>query len=259
MKNINVEEWSKSGIDQSLIKLNKKILNEEEIAEWFFQNLPKSARRNDGRIRGGYLKAYKNPLKGGWGIEGYDLTNLSAEPELRTFKADHPRIDKSGKPIRYDAPRNSEPNPICPRVSYKIVAKICRQTGVNFLAMLQKYAPMESLTGIDDEAECPWFWQMCLETPSIPLTITEGGKKGLALLSAGRLAIALTSITTWRAFKGSNRLHRWIELLIKSRECYIAFDQDPKPSTQKAVNKKILNEEEIAFWVEGFGSWSKAI
>ncbi len=118
MKNQNnVEEWVKSGIDSSLIKLNKKILNEEEIAQWFFQNLPHSARRNDGRIRGGYLKAYKNPLKGGWGIEGYDLTDLSAEPELRSFKADYPRLDKNGKEIRYDAPKNSEPNPICPRVS----------------------------------------------------------------------------------------------------------------------------------------------
>ena len=114
--------------------------------------------------------------------------------------------------------------------------KICRQAGVNFVAMLQKYAPMEALTGIDDEAECKWFWRFAIETPQIPLTITEGGKKGLALLSMGRLTIALTSITTWRAFKGSNKLHRWIELLIKSRECYIAFDQDPKPSTQKAVN-----------------------
>ncbi len=221
---------------RSLIKLNKKILTEEEIAEWYFQNLAHSARRNDGRIQDGYLKTYRDPLKGGWGIEGYDLTNLSAEPELGTFKADHPRIGKDGKPIKYDALKNSQPNPICPRVSYRIVAKICRQAGVNFLAMLQKYAPMESLTGIDDEAECKWFWQMCLETPSIPVSITEEGKKGLSLLSAGRLAIALTSITTWRAFKGRNRLHQWIELLIKSRECYICFDQDPKPSTQKAVN-----------------------
>ena len=67
-KSLNVEEWVGSGIAPSLIKLNKKILNEEEIAEWYFQNLPSSARRNDGRIREGYLKAYKDPLRGGWGI-----------------------------------------------------------------------------------------------------------------------------------------------------------------------------------------------
>ncbi len=239
-KSLNVEEWVGSGIAPSLIKLNKKILNEEEIAEWYFQNLPSSARRNDGRIREGYLKAYKDPLRGGWGIEGYDLTDLEAEPELRTFKADHPRIGKDGKPIRYDAPKNSQPNPILPRVSYVIASKICRKAGVNFLAMIQKYAPMESLTGVDDEAECRWFWKMVIETPSIPLTITEGGKKGLSLLSQGYCAISLTSITTWRAVKGSNNLHIWLRLIVQKRECYISFDQDPKASTQKAVNIQSL-------------------
>ncbi len=236
MKNSSVEEWSKSAIAPSLIKLNKKRLEEEEIAEWYFQNLPSSARRNDGRIRDGYLKAYKDPLKGGWGIEGYDPTDLEAEPELRTFKADHPRIGKDGKEIKYDAPKNSQANPILPRVSYVIASKICRQAGVNFLAMTQKYAPMESLTGVDDEAECRWFWKMVIETPSIPLTLTEGGKKGLSLLSQGYCAVALTSITTWRAVKGSNNLHLWLRLLVQKRECYISFDQDPKASTQKAVN-----------------------
>ncbi len=54
-KSLNVEEWVGSAIAPSLIKLNKKRLEEEEIAEWYFQNLPSSARRNDGRIRDGYL------------------------------------------------------------------------------------------------------------------------------------------------------------------------------------------------------------
>ncbi len=78
------EEWQKSGIAESLIKLNLKILTTDQIAEWFFQYLPHSARRNDGRIRDGYLRAYSNPLQGGWGIEGYDPTNLEGKPELRS-------------------------------------------------------------------------------------------------------------------------------------------------------------------------------
>ena len=108
MKNPNALEWRKSGIAESLINLNLEILTTEEIAEWFFQYLPHSARRNDGRIREGYLRAYANPLLGGWGIKGYDPTNLEEEPELRTFKANNRRLDKNGKPIKYDAPKNSK-------------------------------------------------------------------------------------------------------------------------------------------------------
>lgn len=225
MKNPNAQEWRKSGIAESLIKLNLEILTPDEIAEWFFQYLPHSARRNDGRIRDGYLRAYSEPMKGGWGIEGYDLTNLEAEPELRCLKPDNPRITKDGKIIRYDAPKNSKHNPILPRVSYEIASHICRQAGVSFLLLTEKYAPLEVVTGVDDEAECRWFWRLVLETPQIHITFTEGGKKCLSLLSQGRCAVALTSITTWRFEKGSNKVHHWLALLAPQRRCFIAFDQ----------------------------------
>ncbi len=233
-----VEEWNQSAIAPSLIKLNLEILTEEEIAEWYFQYLRNSARRNDGRIRDGYLKAYHNPLKGGWGISGRDPTNLDAEPELRTFKPNYPRIDKSGKEIKYDAPKNGKHNPIFPRISYEIAALICRKAGVSFIAMTQKYAPQELITGVDDEAECKWFWGMVLDTPQIPITFTEGGKKQLSVLSKGYCAVALTSITTWGQGKGSNKLHPWLELFAPRRRFYISFDQDPKKATKKAVNRQ---------------------
>ena len=240
MKNPNAKEWRKSSIAESLINLNLEILTTEEIAEWFFQYLSHSARRNDGRIREGYLRAYANPLQGGWGIKGYDPLNLEAEPELRTFKPNSPRIAKDGKPIKYDSPKNSKHYPILPRVSYEVASMVCRQAGVNFLAMTEKYAPLELVTGVDDEAECRWFWRLILDNPQIPLTITEGGKKCLALLSQGHCAVAVTSITTWRAEKGSNKLHSWLVPLVKDRRNYIAFDQDPKKTTQWAVNNQAL-------------------
>ncbi|MDJ0536606.1 MAG: DUF3854 domain-containing protein [Xenococcaceae cyanobacterium MO_207.B15] len=234
----NVKEWNQSAIAPSLIKLNLEILTEEEIAEWYFQYLRNSARRNDGRIRDGYLRAYKDPLRGGWGIKGRNPTNLDAEPELRVFKPNYPRIDKSGKEIKYDAPKNSKHHPIFPRVSYEIAAKVCRKAGVSFLAMTQKYAPGELITGVDDEAECKWFWAMVLDTDEIPLTIAEGGKKQLCLLSQGYCAIALTSITTWGQGKGSNKLHPWLSLFASKRRFYISFDQDSKKATKKAVNRQ---------------------
>ncbi len=287
MRKKAVEEWNRSCIAPSLIKLNLEILTEEEIAEWYFQYLAHSARRNDGRIRDGYLRAYRNPLRGGWGIKGRNPTNLDAEPELRVFKPDYPRIGKDGKEIKYDAPKNSKHYPIFPRVSYEIAAKICRKAGVSFLAMTKKYAPHRGqraegrgqkdspsnssfentnpdlkirkgfgqnsdsnqtidplpsafclLPSFDDEGECRWFWQMVLDTDKIPLTVTEGGKKQLCLLSRGYCAIALTSITTWRDGKGSNKLHPWLELFASRRRFYISFDQDSKKATKKAVNRQ---------------------
>ena len=232
----HIEEWQQSGIRQSLISLNLKTLASDAIAEWYFQYLPRKARRNDGRIRDGYLRTYDLPMKGGWGIEGYDPTETAAEPELRCFKPDFPRIALEGKPIKYDMPQNAPHNPILPRVSYEIAMQVCRNAGVNFLEQTQKYAPNELITGINDWDECPWFWPMVLDNQTIPISITEGGKKALALLSRGRCAIAVTSITTWRAGKGSHKLHPWLALFAPQRRFYLTFDQDVKRASQTAVN-----------------------
>lgn len=233
-------EWKSSAIAQSLTALNLLTLKENLIAEWFFQYLPKSARRNDGRIRTGYLNAYRNPLKGGWGIAGYDPTDWSAEPELRCFKPDFPRIGKDGKPVKYDMPKNAKHNPILPRVDYATASKIFRQAGLNYLQLTEKYAPSEILQGIDESSECKWFWRAVIDIPQIPVTLTEGGKKALSLLSQGRCAIGLTSITTWRKEKGSKLVHPWLALFAPYRRFYISFDQDVKPKTIKAVNRQCV-------------------
>lgn len=236
----HVAEWKASGIDRGLIELNLLSLEEEAIAEWYFQYLPKSARRNDGRIRDGYLNAYREPLKGGWGISGYDPTDWGAEPELRSFKPDSPRIAKDGKVIKYDVPKNSKHNPILPRVSYAIASDIFRSAGLNFLELTQDYAPEEIAAGVKDDEECRWFWRAIADNPTVPISLTEGGKKQLSLLSKGRCAIAVTSIVTWRAERGSNKLHPWLSLFAPNRSFYLTFDQDVKLKTRQAVNGQCI-------------------
>lgn len=230
------EEWIESAIAPSLIELNLKSLEEEDIAEWYFGNLPPSARRNDGRIRDGYLKAYREPLKGGWGIEGYDPTDLSAEPELRSFKPNSPRIGKDGKSIKYDIPKNAKHNPILARVSYEIARLIFRASGLDFHELTRKYAPEELNRDLEDNAECPWFWRAVLEQDRVAISVAEGAKKALSLLGQGRCAIAVTSITTWRAKIGSGEVHPWLALFAPKRLFYLTFDQDIKPKTVRAVN-----------------------
>ena len=236
----HVKEWQASHIASSLIDLNLLSLTEEAIAEYYFSNLPSTARRNDGRISTGYLKLYANPLKGGWGIEGYNPTNFEEELELRSFKPDLPRIDSDGKPIKYDAPKNSKHYPILPRVSYCIASEIARNAGLNILEIGNKYQENLSPNCLNSEQECKWFWQMVLDSPAIPLTVTEGAKKQLSLLSQGRCTIAVTSIYTWRSSKGQKDVHPWLALFARKRHLYLAFDQDPKKVTQKAVNGQSL-------------------
>lgn len=233
----HIEEWQTSAIALSLIKLNLKSLKDEDaIASYYFGNLSRTERRNDGRYRDKWLNRYREPLKGGWGIEGYDPTDMTVEPELRSFKPDSPRIAKNGKIIKYDTPIKSQPAPILPRISYEIASMVFRSAGLNFLDLLRKYAPDEAIEDIEDSAECPWFWTAVMAHPEIPLSITEGGKKALAILSQGRCAIAVTSITTWREKGGSNKVHPWIALFARRRNFYLTFDQDVKPKTVKNVN-----------------------
>lgn len=236
LKPHHVAEWQQSGIHQSLIELNLCSLEESAIAEWYFQYLPKSARRNDGRIRDGYLRAYAEPLKGGWGISGYDPTDWQAEPELLSFKPDSPRIGGQGKPIKYDIPKNAKQNPILPKVSYAIASLIFRNAGLNFLELTIAFAPEELKAGVEDNAECRWFWQAIADNPTVPISLTEGAKKCLSLLTQGRCAIAVTSITTWRAERGSNKLHPWLKWFAPKRNFYLTFDQDIKPKTRSAVD-----------------------
>lgn len=236
----NQSEWLASGIHQSLIDLNLRQPEESEIADWYFQYLPKSARRNDGRIRSGYLKAYANPLQGGWAIAGYDPTDWQSEPDLRCFKPNIPRIGKDGKPVKYDFPKNGKHNPILARVSYIAAFRVFSQAGLNSHKLTQTYASEEIVQIIDENAECPWFWQAVADHPKISISLAEGGKKALALLSQGICAIAVTSITTWRAERGSNQLHPWLSVFASNRHFYLTFDQDIKRATIKAVNRQCV-------------------
>ncbi|MEQ9480995.1 MAG: plasmid replication protein, CyRepA1 family [Coleofasciculus sp. F4-SAH-05] len=92
------------------------------------------------------------------------------------------------------------------------------------------------------------FWQWLIAHPEIPLCITEGAKKAGALLTAGYGAIALPGVFGgYRVPRdeqgnriGKSRLiPQLLKLATPGRTIYIAFDQDTKPSTIKAVNAAI--------------------
>jgi len=92
------------------------------------------------------------------------------------------------------------------------------------------------------------FWQWLIAHPEIPLCITEGAKKAGTLLTAGYAAIAIPGVFGgYRVPRdeqgnriGKSRLiPQLLKLATPGRTIYIAFDQDRKPNTIKAVNAAI--------------------
>jgi hypothetical protein len=68
-----------------------------------------------------------------------------------------------------------------------------------------------------------------LGDPSVPLFVTEGIKKGDALVSRGLCAIALIGVWNWRGTNehgGKTALPEWEGVALNDREVYIVFDSD---------------------------------
>ncbi len=92
--------------------------------------------------------------------------------------------------------------------------------------------------GVEVPENCSfWDWYAVHSDPDIPLILTEGGKKALALLSQGFVAIALYGVNGgYRNINGIRSLIPDLERFVRAgRTVILAFDQDEKPTTRKRV------------------------
>ena len=237
-----VEEWSASGVDTELTKLNVVPLEGITASEYLLYSdaIP---RRNDGRISETFLQLYSHTVEGGWWCSGIDL--LTGEEDVwGCFKPDSPR--QSGdrpKLIKYEHPPKTPTGVFALKVTTSIWKKIAKRYKVNFS---EQY--------VDQILPDLGFWRWVINHPEIPLCLTEGAKKAGALLSAGYAAIALPGINNgYRTPKdptgkriGKSFLIPQLQIFAKSssekekrRDIYIVFDCDEKPNTIKAVNAAI--------------------
>ncbi|MDP9479392.1 MAG: DUF3854 domain-containing protein [Actinomycetota bacterium] len=79
-----------------------------------------------------------------------------------------------------------------------------------------------------------------LGDPSTPLFVTEGVKKGDAIVTQGLCAISLLGVWNWRGRNergGKTVLEGWDYAALNDREVYIVFDSDVslKPEVQAAM------------------------
>ncbi|MGK7892968.1 MAG: plasmid replication protein, CyRepA1 family [Xenococcus sp. (in: cyanobacteria)] len=236
-----LEEWSASGVDEELTRLNVVPLEGIAASEYllYSDDIP---RRNDGRISETFLQLYSHTVEGGWWCSGIDL--LTGEEDVwGCFKPDYPR--QSGtrpKPIKYEHPPKTPTGVFALKVTIGIWEKIASRYKVDL-------APEEINHSLPDLG----FWQWVINHSEIPLCLTEGAKKAGALLSAGYVAIALPGINNgYRTPKDENGKRIGKSFLIpqleiftrketerQGREIYLVFDCDIKPNTIKAVNAAI--------------------
>ena len=228
-----LSEWQESCVDEGLIHLNVLPLAGNSPSEYllYSDTLP---RRNDGRLSQTVLKRYEHTVDGGWWCSGIDL--LTGENDLwGCFKPNHPRLScERGKPIKYEHPPKTATGIFALRVPTHLWQRIAQRWQVDM-------PTLEANKGSENKG----FWQWLIETPEVPLLITEGAKKAGTLLTAGYAAIALPGIHNgYRTPKdsqgkriGKSHLIPQLEKLANSgREIAIVFDQDSKLSTVKTVN-----------------------
>jgi|SRR5215217_4276081 len=73
------------------------------------------------------------------------------------------------------------------------------------------------------------FARARLGDPKVPLFVTEGVKKGDALVSQGLCAVALIGVWNWRGtneFDGKTALPDWEHVALNGRQVYTIFDSD---------------------------------
>ena len=231
-----LSEWQESCVDEALIHLNVLPLAGSSPSDYLLYSdaLP---RRNDGRLSQAVLNRYEHTADGGWWCSGIDL--LTGEKDLwGCFKPSHPRLSSErGKPIKYEHPPKTATGIFALRVPAHLWQRIAQRWQV-------EVPTLDTTNGSEESG----FWQWLIETPEVPLLITEGAKKAGALLTAGYAAIALPGVHNgYRTPKdhqgkriGKSHLIPHLErLAVPGREIAIVFDQDSKSSTLAAVNSAI--------------------
>ncbi|QFS52282.1 plasmid replication protein, CyRepA1 family [Nostoc sphaeroides] len=227
-------EWVvNSAVDPKLTALNVRSLSGSEIYEYLLYALPHTARRNDGRLRDGYLQRYAH-INSAWWASGLDPHNNWLPMDWGRMKPDNPRAywdketqEPTQKPVKYESPPKT-PN----RVTYlRVPLHIWK------LVALRYDVPMPELITVTPEGEALGFWAWVMAHPEIPVILTEGEKKGGCLLTLGFVAIALPGI--WNGRVGNENLERLhpdlVPIAQKGRKFTILFDYETKPKTKHQI------------------------
>jgi hypothetical protein len=169
-------------------------------------------------------RRYRHMQAGGWRSLSETLPGLPVFDQWKPDQA-RPRADKPGRSIKYEAPPAFPDGGglLLPRVPDRCWRLICERHGLPFP---------------DAPTRVGGFWLWALATPSLPVTIAEGWKKALALVTVGRAAVALPGVQMGRRVgaDGSERLIAALQALAApGRPWLIVFDAEARHATARKV------------------------
>jgi len=152
-------------------------------------------------------------------------------------KLNNPKWDaKKGKSRKYETPVGNGSRVYLPDVPLHIRRKIAQRYSI----LDPKFVPNRSARrhGI---CIAP-FWDWIEQHPEIPLVPTEGGKKGLALLSQGYVPLSLYGVSGGYYAKDTlgNSVNPYLtsdvaRFAVPGRQFSLAFDQDTAETTRRKV------------------------
>ncbi|MGK7913118.1 MAG: MobF family relaxase [Synechococcus sp.] len=225
------EMEEESAISRDVVELNVRSVVGEEAKQVLLTS--PELFTSSGQLKKWVQQRYDHIEKGGWVFQGVDPLNDGERMDWVRFKPDEPKMNEKEdaetgeiktKPIKYES---------TPKTATRAMFPAYPQRLWEAMATRNKQ-PIESTD--------KHFWQW-VERTNLPIVITEGSKKGMALASAGYIAISLPGV--WNgARKATDDLpERLIPELEKfataGRQIYFAFDADTKQSTVEQVNKAI--------------------
>ena len=237
MKTVSfTKEWQKSSVNSKIAVLNVKELSGKSALDTLFISASLE-RKNDGRVVDRLLRSYRHIERdGGWWVSGLDPLNNWQSMEWGQFKPVVPRTfydrQKGGqeKTIKYEAPPKTETRAFFLRVPKRTWQEVALRHGMQ-LPEIQEC----------DRGEALGFWQWVLGN-NLPIVITEGAKKAGAGLTAGYPTVALPGVSSGYRSKGEvtrKLIPDMQAIATPGRRIYLAFDNDGKASTKKAVRTAI--------------------
>lgn len=226
-------EWEASKVAPEIIEKNVIFVEGDKAYESLLWALGKDCRTNTGQLRQKYLYRYSHLYSGGWLCTTLDPFASFSRSEWGCLKPNQPK-EKDGKLIKYEHPPQTPT-----RAFYLEIGE----------AQYQKISEFWEIGKNGD------FWPWVQSQPSLPVVITEGAKKAGALLTAGYAAVALPGVNNGVDTIESEKVNKDGKIVIEKRkqltgdleilaqpgrEIIIAFDEDSRFKTQKAVNLATL-------------------
>lgn len=248
-------DWISSQVDPDLIRANVTSLDGETPYDYLLY-APGLDRTRSGRLAAGLLYRYQHLEAGGWWCNGVDPLRYWQPMTWGCFKPDRPYVDpKKQKPIKYEHPKGTARGTFFLNLPHHLSQKITDRYPQPQIPASQ---PIPTATTWEEEflpadrPECtidPSFWANVSANPAIPVFLTEGVKKAGCLISQGYAAIGLPGIHGGYATLTTAIGQETIRQLVRDLDCiatpgrtlYIAFDQDPKPTTRQNVRIAIRN------------------